>query len=79
MKFFSQLAGLSAAATLILQLGTFVEASPFFAGSSTSIHGNAADSTQQCQGMNMPSIKETTHSSFFFLHRFALLLSFGHW
>lgn len=50
MKLLSQLASLSAAATLMLQLGTFVEASPFFTENAATVHSNAADTTQQCEG-----------------------------
>jgi hypothetical protein len=50
MKLLSQLASLSAAATLMLQLGTFVEASPFFTENAATVHSNAADPTQQCEG-----------------------------
>ncbi|CAO3608785.1 unnamed protein product [Cunninghamella blakesleeana] len=48
MKVISHLAGLSATATLLLQVGHFVEASPFFA--SDVQHGNDATITDQCQG-----------------------------
>ncbi|SAM03890.1 hypothetical protein [Absidia glauca] len=52
MKLLSQLASLSAAATLMLQLGTFVEASPFFTENAATAHSNAADPTQQCEGLS---------------------------
>ncbi|ORZ06610.1 hypothetical protein BCR42DRAFT_496190 [Absidia repens] len=51
MKVFYHLASLTTAATLILQLGTFVDASPFFTENTASIHGNDADTTAQCEGL----------------------------
>ncbi|CAO3600051.1 unnamed protein product [Absidia cylindrospora] len=50
-RYFYHLASLTTAATLILQLGTFVDASPFFTENTATIHGNDAGTTQQCQGL----------------------------
>lgn len=51
MKVISHLAGLSATATLLLQVGTFVEASPFFTESASVSHSNDANIADQCQGI----------------------------
>ncbi|KAI9305939.1 hypothetical protein BJ944DRAFT_277183 [Cunninghamella echinulata] len=60
MKLISHLASLSTAATLLLQIGTFVEASPFFTGA-VNAHTDDATISDQCQGLifTLPGKKDT--------------------
>jgi hypothetical protein len=76
MKVLYHLASLTTAATLMLQLGTFVEASPFFTEKAATLHGNDAASTQQCQGKkkkkNEKKIMSYQHTKFTII--FSLLI-----